>query len=89
MVWKKISGKECLAKGISVSENFADAKTLIKKFKKLGKYIYSGIINYELDGIVKCTPNYKKPSHRTWYPYTDTIEREIFNEEAEWEQKIY
>jgi len=56
---------------------------LIKKFKKLGKYIYSGIINYELDGIVKCTPNYKKPSHRTWYPYTDTIEREIFNEEAE------
>lgn len=70
--------RECLGKGISISEDIADAKRLIKMFKKMGKYIYSGIIIYEKDGIVSLTPNYKNPSHRTWYPYDNTNEINIF-----------
>jgi len=70
--------RECLGKGISISEELKDAKKLIKMFKKMGKYIYSGIIIYEKDGIVSLTPNYKNPSHRTWYPYDNTNEINIF-----------
>ena|GEM_PF-6136955 len=75
---KMASDKECMAKGISVSEDIDDAKRLIKMFKNMGKYIYGGIIIYKKDGIVSLTPNYKNPSHRTWYPYHDTNEINIF-----------
>lgn len=71
---------ECKEKGVSISENYSDAVAL-KQFPQLGKYIYSGIIYYEIHGIVKNTPSSTNPSHRTWYPYEGINEADIFNEE--------
>lgn len=69
---------ECPSKGISIFEKLEDSIAAMKQFKKLGKYIYSGIIRYKVDGIVQLTPTDDRPSHRTWYPYQDTDEKAIF-----------
>lgn len=69
---------ECQERGLSISEKCEDAQKTMKAFKRLGKYIYSGIIRYKVDGIVKRTPSSNNPTHRTWYPYVDTNEIEIF-----------
>ena len=71
------SRKECMARGISIYENLEDIIATMKQFGKIGKYVYSGIIRYKIDGIVQITHGFK-PSHRTWYPYEDTDEKNIF-----------
>jgi hypothetical protein len=75
---RKVNSK-CLAKGISLYEDFEDAISAIQHFTNIGKYIYSGIIRYRVDGIVQITKG-NEPSHRTWYPYIETDEKSLFKD---------
>lgn len=84
-VWhtsRRVAHQECLQKGLSVSQELKDIQAVLKQFKKIGKYIYCGMIHYKVDGIVKMTPSQKNPSHRTWYPYKDTDEKAIFSQKV-------
>lgn len=72
--------KECLARGVSITEKLEDIKAVIKAFPNTfgsDSKIVQGKVKYEEHGIVKLTPN-TNPSHRTWYPLDITDEKDIF-----------
>ena len=84
----KIAGKKtrCKAFGISVFTRKEEAFLAQQSQINSGlKFIYQGLIIQERDGKVFETPskgnppqNPPKPSHKTWYPYREINETEIF-----------
>ena len=73
----------CQGSGLSVLEKLKDAIQIASTFPENGQYILKGLIRYEVDGIVKITPSNRTPSHHTWYPFSCTIEADVFKTLAE------
>lgn len=75
--------KKCQASGLSVLEKHKEAIQIADSFPENGQYVLQGLIRYDVDGIVKITPSSRYPSHHTWYPFSGTIEKEVFNKIAQ------
>jgi len=69
----------CQMASASILKTEDDAKRLIGKFKKMGKYIFCGIITKN-DGLILDTPSNDSPSHCSFFVYTDVNENEIFKQ---------
>jgi len=67
----------CLMCGLSLFRNEREAILLMKRYPKLGRYLFKGYIKIEY-GVLKASPNRERPSHHTWYPFEGVDEKDIF-----------
>lgn len=68
--------KICLARGLSVYTNIADAQNYVKLYPNKGTYVAQATLN-NTDGHVSATPS-KGNSHHTWWPFDGVDRKALF-----------
>ena len=74
-----VEGKECDFAGISVFTDYKKIEKVLKRNKKLGKYIYSAEIDSHMHGPLKIIDP-SKPFHLNWYQYKDVDATSLFSQ---------
>lgn len=69
----------CLMCGLSLFKKKEEAKFMMNRYPRLGRFLFRGYIKMEY-GVLKASPNRDNPSHHTWYPFEGTSEMDIFIE---------
>jgi hypothetical protein len=67
----------CQMASTSILKTKEDAIRLTRKFKKMGKYIFCGIITND-DGLILVSPSKDSPNHCSFFVYIDANESRIF-----------
>lgn len=68
----------CQMASASLLKTENDAMKLINKFKKMGKYIFHGVISHN-DGLIMSSPSRDFPSHCSFFVYAGVDENRIFS----------
>ncbi len=69
----------CQMASISILQSESDAIKLMQKFKKIGKYVYKGVI-LKAHGLILTTPSSHFPTHCSYFAYMEIDEKSIFNQ---------
>lgn len=71
----------CQSASVSLLQSKQDAVNLMKKFRKIGNYIYKGVLQRK-HGLVLVTPSSNCPSHCSFFVYINVDEKHIFNKKV-------